>query len=510
MLPPSPPPGTNGTTGSGGRNSNGELRPLQAVLADSANGGVVPVVVPADEVDALPEKMQYTYKDLAVVLLSIVSFLVDTGTDVWVAVHFYRTERMYEFALTLVFILVPALTMTGFSLRWYLNDADQGGGGAEQTDCPGSPSPTRPRVPMWKWILRIICLTLQLGPLLRYIEAMVYGIKSMRAKRAGDRAGHIKNYIYMIYKDADATLLRLFESFMESAPQLVLQLYILASEHNRFKPSEPLNITLQVAAVGTSLFSLAWSLCSYQRSLRYSLPAKNNLSTPATVVLFFWHLCSIGSRVLAISLCASLFPVYVAIGLVVHWVLMTIWLICQKTQACYTKCEEMLFVLVLGAVYIFTFFNVKDQTTRLKYTLYYLLCFAENTAMITLWYLNANRTLWWYHPGLAAQVILFALAVSCMLAYYCRLHPSRGREEPSGICVTGQVCRDATLAQKYGARLEEWAGNRSRGETPTCNIQQPAEGEERHETEDGAAQRQSPPPAVVVAGVPIHQNGNTL
>ena len=69
----------------------------------------------------------------------------------------------------------------------------------------------------------------------------MYGIRSMRAKRAGDRAGHIKNYIYMIYKDADATLLRLFESFMESAPQLVLQLYILASEHNRFKPSEPLN-----------------------------------------------------------------------------------------------------------------------------------------------------------------------------------------------------------------------------------------------------------------------------
>ena len=70
---------------------------------------------------------------------------------------------------------------------------------------------------------------------------MVYGLRSMRAKRNGDRAGHIKNYIYMIYKDADATLLRLFESFMESAPQLVLQLYILASEHNRFSPTEPLN-----------------------------------------------------------------------------------------------------------------------------------------------------------------------------------------------------------------------------------------------------------------------------
>ena len=170
---------------------------------------------------------------------------------------------------------------------------------------------------------------------------------------------------------------------------------------------------------------------------------------------------------LAISLCASLFPVYVAGGLAAHWLLMCAWLLYQKTQACYTRCEEALFVLVLGAVYIFTFFNVKDQTTRVKYTLYYLLCFAENTAMITVWYIHANRTLWWYHPGLVAQLSLFAVAVMCMLAYYCRLHPSRGKEEPSGICVTGQVCRDATLAQKYGAHLEEWAGNRSRGETPT-------------------------------------------
>jgi hypothetical protein len=32
----------------------------------------------------------------------------------------------------------------------------------------------------------------------------------------------------MVYENEDATMLRLFECFMEAAPQLVLQIYILA------------------------------------------------------------------------------------------------------------------------------------------------------------------------------------------------------------------------------------------------------------------------------------------
>ncbi len=40
----------------------------------------------------------------------------------------------------------------------------------------------------------------------------------------------IRYYTLMVFEDADATLLRLFESFMESAPQLVLQIYILIKD----------------------------------------------------------------------------------------------------------------------------------------------------------------------------------------------------------------------------------------------------------------------------------------
>lgn len=59
------------------------------------------------------------------------------------------------------------------------------------------------------------------------MDALIYGLKSRKAATRNDKAQQIKYYTYMINEDADSTLLRLFEAFMESAPQVTLQLYIL-------------------------------------------------------------------------------------------------------------------------------------------------------------------------------------------------------------------------------------------------------------------------------------------
>ena len=136
---------------------------------------------------------------------------------------------MYHYwycGLTVTFILLPSLTMTGFSLRWYLMDSDNS---------------HLPPIPLWRWVLRLLVLMLQFAPILRYLDSIWYGLLSRKAEReeraasdakdaiARDRARErrVKYYTLMVYEDADATLLRLFECFMESAPQLVLQIYIL-------------------------------------------------------------------------------------------------------------------------------------------------------------------------------------------------------------------------------------------------------------------------------------------
>ncbi len=84
----------------------------------------------------------------------------------------------------------------------------------------------------------------------------------------------------MVYEDADATLLRLFECFMESAPQLVLQIYILIRDPHAVRLSEGdivgdakvdpiIKISVLAVSILSSLVSLAWSLVVYHRSLRF-------------------------------------------------------------------------------------------------------------------------------------------------------------------------------------------------------------------------------------------------
>ena len=148
-----------------------------------------------------------------------------------------------------------------------------------------------PHVSLWRWLLRLVILLLQLAPILRYIDSIRLSVLNRLAMRRAHRADTPEErrhyvelsrsyFVLMIYEDSDATLLRLFEGFMESAPQLVLQLYILLAdkkvvrgevetiEMNFTGDGQILSVTLIVLSIVSSLVSLAWSLVVYHRSLR--------------------------------------------------------------------------------------------------------------------------------------------------------------------------------------------------------------------------------------------------
>lgn len=76
-----------------------------------------------DEIDALPANLRYSNFDLTYTLISVLTYQFDLVMDCAVAYYFYHLAaehgiyHYWYFGLTVSFVLIPSLTMNGFSLR---------------------------------------------------------------------------------------------------------------------------------------------------------------------------------------------------------------------------------------------------------------------------------------------------------------------------------------------------------------------------------------------------------
>ena len=176
----------------------------------------------------------------------------------------------------------------------------------------------------------------------------------------------------------------------------------------------------------TSLCSLAWSLVSYQRALRMSLDEKANLSYTALVLMFFWHVFIIASRVLALALFAAQFTFWVAVLAGAHFFIMLLWILWQRTQFCGGhRCQEFFFNVTIAAMYIFTYLNLQEGHTRLSYIFYYATVYFENCIMILTWYMFSHTELTWSVPcAIVLVVVGFLIGVTFQLIYYLCAHPN--------------------------------------------------------------------------------------
>ncbi|CAB1441947.1 unnamed protein product [Pleuronectes platessa] len=253
-----------------------------------------------------------------------------------------------------------------------------------------------------------------------YIRTLYLGIMSRRQKEYQRRW-----YWAMMFEYADVNMLRLLETFLESAPQLVLQLCIMIQE-NRAE-------TLQCISSLASLLSLAWVLASYHKLLRDSRDDQRGMSYRGALLHLFWRLFTISSRVLSLALFASLFHIYFGIFVVLHWCAMAFWVVHGGTDFCMSKWEEVLFNMVVGIVYIFCWFNVKEGQTRHRMVAYYTVVLAENTILTGLWYAYRDPVLTdsYAFTALCSVYLTFAGGVLVMMLYYGFLHPATSHMQPS-------------------------------------------------------------------------------
>nr|CAB3263177.1 uncharacterized protein LOC104265836 [Phallusia mammillata] len=328
----------------------------------------------------------FTWLDLFVVLVSMSTYLADIVTDILVMLVYWKIDETSWAALTLTFLIVPAVVMQVFSTRWYLAD------GHKMT------------VTM---LLTHLCM---MGPMKRYINVLIHGCRARRTKR-------IEDYQLMYSELSDVSMLRLFECFLESAPQLVLQLYIM------IRVVEGDHILTGISAC-FSLISLAWTIVAYNKALRAAASRRNKVSWSGMFLQTVWRVAMVAGRIIAIVLFATVFQEWTLLILGVHWLIMTAWVVAQDTDFCNSWWEERLFNTVIGFIYIFCFFNMKEGRSRFRAIFYYIVVLTENTVMILLWWPQRTEGMWYNIPALFAVWGGFILGISSMLLYYKYFHPA--------------------------------------------------------------------------------------
>ena len=253
----------------------------------------------------------------------------------------------------------------------------------------------------------------------RYLLAFWYGLKT----RFTVPVLH-SDYIRYLTEWRDITLLRLIEGFLEAAPQMILQLYILASQKEFILDRDWLTATSAVV----SIISLSWAIVSYSQMLRLCLNDRA-LSFCGYGFQILYRLLMVASRVTVLVLFASAFKEYIFLVVVGHCAMMFAWLSCiDATHYSVDRDEpflEKIFTLIVSVIYLFCFLSVHPATTKRHISIYYSITFVESAAMMSAWfpYRTLEGVLMYASFGLVFGG--FFCGLLCMMLYYKYFHPNQ-------------------------------------------------------------------------------------
>ncbi|XP_064081081.1 XK-related protein 7-like isoform X2 [Macrobrachium nipponense] len=404
------------------------------------------------------------------VIINIVFFIMDIISDGMLAFVLFRQAEnatqekikamtMTWFIITICIIIIPMVILNIFSLLWYW----------QNKVCLGDYCVLH-KMSTSQVIMRVFIHIILLGPLIRYIDIIRYGVKMQQEVKEVEMGesgailrrtpkGEVHAVLQMVIS-RDTSMLDMMHSFLQDAPQLIFQIYLLYRSPEIITGSDSmdsLTIAVQVWKVFLGVMAISWSLVSYQDELRRSIP-KEKLSCGATIVCLFWRATMIASRVTAIATFASIyqkdddstalfslpkrnnegevivsFPLITVIALVLHWLLMTAWIHAQSTNFCASEqgarrpVLELFYNFVMGAVHIFCYINLKDTPSRRRMVFFYTLTLIENSAMITVWYIimEVRYSPWFQITMIFSTEVLWVLGICSVIGYYAFLHPDK-------------------------------------------------------------------------------------
>ncbi|XP_063168338.1 XK-related protein 8 [Candoia aspera] len=344
---------------------------------------------------SLPQPPAFRCLDLFFALVGTLAFLLDLGADLWVAANYLRAGHFHWGGLVLGLLLLSSLTTQFFSWAWFRSDSEK----------EGLPQPS-------PWTSKLLH-ALQLGYLYRCLCVLKVGFQACKMEEA--TADH---QAFAIFLSHDVSLLRLFESFLESAPQLILVIYVIL----RTNQAE----IFQVLGICTSFLCITWALLDYHQTLRSFLRDKHKLAFLSSVLYFLWNFLLMCPRILSLALFAVVFPGYIFLHFLGIWLVMFLWVSLQGTDLMEHATFEWFYRATVAVILYFCWFNVAEGKTRHRSTIYHTFLLLDSTILVVPWFWYSIPSSWDSHVGpvLLAALLCYAFGIFLKGIYYQCFHPT--------------------------------------------------------------------------------------
>ncbi|XP_048849398.1 XK-related protein 8.3 [Brienomyrus brachyistius] len=349
-------------------------------------------------------KCNYSLLDLIFSVTGFCTFLIDVGTDFWVASEFFSHGDFIWFGVWIFFMISSSIVVQAFSWLWYKYDRKVDGfetKTAEENVLFGTERFLR---------LSSVLHIFQLGFLFRYISTVWQGV---RLRCNGELSSD-----FVLYMDHDISMLRLIKTFCESTPQLTLMIYILL--HNSHVG------TFQYISPAVSMISIAWMVVSYHRAMRSFLPDKANQGWGSSVLYFLWNLLLIGQRICSVALFASVLPYCLLYHFLLLWPSLILWAHLQKTAFMDSTFGEWLYRTIVGLVWYFSWFNVVEGNTKGRAVIYHAFMVTDGAILLTTWwcYRDSEKTQHYAIWLVSILVLVHILGILVKILYYRCFHPT--------------------------------------------------------------------------------------
>ena len=311
-----------------------------------------------------------------------------------------------------------------------------------------------------EFIFVTIVHILQLGYVFRVIRLLY--------KRKEDK--------YSFDRYRDLSFLRLMEAFLESAPQFVLQLYIITVKTETrllYKVITPLSLIASVCSLALAV----GDYLSAAKDLNYYDPPPNHQRNPRLTwtgyfIIIFWHLFMISGRGIALALFTSIFGRYLFLFIGIHYFAMVYWMYWQNAhvfvhssddyylssqnrgrrgsgvkrkeqqverrslRSCLdprnSLCRNYGIEFIVAAFNLFFHFKIKEGSSIQTLVPFYVITFTENTLMILLWYFSQDFEIQLWYSELAPIVVFitFFVGLALVVLYYAKFQPSDEAIDP--------------------------------------------------------------------------------